>query len=302
MLEENRNNLKLLKDKLEIDIIEKYFHIAKLFTITLMGICCCAIITYIILQSLLIFDIILSLNESYSYRFIFITEYFVNQEKYTYAIFLHHILAISVAIVALCSTGSTLFASAMNACALLNIASYRVENAIKWNILVIPSPTREYLLYRRLVHAVTLHRKAIEFTKYFSSEFAVSFLILIIVGVISLSLSLFQFLQVITLTNNIIELILFSFLILVHLVYMFITNYTGQVITDIGIKLFKATYNGLWYVAPLHTQKILLFILQNGTVNIHLTCGRLFTASLEGFAALVNMAVSYFIVIYSTRK
>lgn len=44
------------------------------------------------------------------------------------------------------------------------------------------------------------------------------------------------------------------------------------------------SYNGLWYAAPLHIQKLLLFIMRRGTINVTIGCGTLFVASLEGFA------------------
>ncbi|XP_072744225.1 uncharacterized protein [Anoplolepis gracilipes] len=285
----------MLNDKMEIDIIEKYCYIARILTIAILGLCYFALIIYIILQYLpLIFDIVLPLNESRSCRLIFISEYFINQEKYIHVILLHHILAVSVAIIALCSTSSTLLTYCLHICALLNIASYRIENTMEWKMLMIPSPTRKYLLYRRIVYAVTLHRRAIKITKFFSSEFAVSFLILIVVGVTSLSLSLFQFLQFATLTNNITEILVYAFLICIHVAYMFDANYVRQIITDHGVKLFKATYNGMWYAAPLHTQKLLLFIMQKGSVNLGVELGGLFTASLEGFYMLLVFVTSQY--------
>ncbi|XP_025268469.1 uncharacterized protein LOC112639282 [Camponotus floridanus] len=267
-----------------------------------MGLCCFVLTVAVILQTFpLIFDFILPLNESRSWQFFIVTEYFFNQEKYVYAILLHHILAISIAGVTVCSASSTFLMFLLHICALFNIASHHIENAMKWNILAISDPKREHLLYQRIVHAVIVHRRAIEFTKFFTSEFAVLFAILILVGVSSLSLTLLQFLQLITLTGNVTEIFVFALLILIHLTYMFCANYAGQIITDHGIKLFKATYNGMWYAAPLHTQKMLLFIMQEGIVDINIKCGGIFTASLEGFATLTNAAVSYFTVIYSTR-
>jgi len=49
---------------------------------------------------------------------------------------------------------------------------------------------------------------------------------------------------------------------------------------------FIYSYNGLWYAAPLHTQKLLLFIMQRGTINTLFVCGRIYVASLEGFATV----------------
>jgi len=52
----------------------------------------------------------------------------------------------------------------------------------------------------------------------------------------------------------------------------------------ISFKIYS--YNGMWYAAPLHTQKMLLFIMQEGMVDITIKCGGIFAASLEGFAAV----------------
>ncbi|XP_036138662.1 odorant receptor 4 [Monomorium pharaonis] len=86
-----------------------------------------------------------------------------------------------------------------------------------------------------------------------------------------------------------------------HLTYMFILNYVGQEIINHGLQFFKASYNGLWYKAPLHIQKLLLFIMQKGTVNTVFICGKIYVGSLEGFATLTSTAVSYFTMIYSVR-
>ncbi|KAF3054362.1 Odorant receptor 335 [Nylanderia fulva] len=303
MLERIQDNWRMLKNKLEVDIVEKHSYIARFLTIILMGFCCFGLIMYTLMQFFpIILDIVIPLNESRLRRSIFITEYFIDQEKYMYAILLHYILALIIAIAALGSVTLIIITYALHISALLNIASYRMENAIEWSILAISSPTREYLLCQRIIHAVTLHRRTSEFIKFFQSKFMVFFAVLIIIGVSSLSLNLFQFLRLIKMNKNIIESMLHGALIFIHLAYMFLINYVGQILIDRGKMLFKATYNGMWYAAPLHTQKLLLFIMQKATVNMHVGYGNTFIASLEGFATLVNAAVSYFTVIYSTGQ
>ncbi|KAF3054358.1 Odorant receptor 291 [Nylanderia fulva] len=303
LLEQIRNDWKLLKNKLEINIIEKYASNSRLFTITamafcLLGSCCC-----IILQLLpIILDIIIPLNESRPCQLIAITEYFVNQEKYIYAIILHEIISAFIAMITIFGTVTTIMMYILHACALFEVASYRIANCwIEKNVLAIPSLRREHILHHRIVHAIIIHRRAIEFTKFITSTFTISYAILIIVGVGSLSFNFFQFLHVITLMNNTNEALIFALFIIIHLIYLFAANYAGQAITDHGIKLFNSTYNGLWYTAPLRTQKLLLFIMRRGTKNVTIGCGTLFIASLEGFAMLTNTAVSYFMVMYSTR-
>ncbi|EZA48251.1 hypothetical protein X777_14151 [Ooceraea biroi] len=302
LLELIRSDWNFLKDKVEIDILEKYGWYARLLTIMAIVFCYCGILFVDILQFLpVILDVILPLNESRPFRIIVITEYFINQEKYFYVILLHELLAVDLAAIALCSTSTTIMSYILHGCALLKVASYRIENAIEKDLLAIPSPKKEYLLYRKIVRAVIIHRRATEFIETFTSSFTVSYDILIIIGVSSLSINLFQFLQLITLTTNTGEASILIVLIVTHLGYMFAGNYAGQKIIDHGTKLFRTTYNGLWYVAPLHTQKLILFIMQKGTVDVTLTFGSIFVASLEGFATLTSTAISYFTVIYSTR-
>ncbi|XP_029168295.1 uncharacterized protein LOC114938470 [Nylanderia fulva] len=126
------------------------------------------------------------------------------------------------------------------------------------------------------------------------------FALLVVIGVSSLSLNLFQFLRLIKTNKNILDSLLHGAMIFIHVAYMFLVNYVGQILIDRGKMLFKGTYNGMWYAAPLHTQKLVLFVMQNASFSIHVGYGNTLICSLEGFASLVNAAVSYFTVIYST--
>ncbi|XP_050461830.1 uncharacterized protein LOC126856891 [Cataglyphis hispanica] len=301
LLEQMRDDWKLLKNKLEVIIIEKYVYDIQFFSITSIVIGFLSLLLLTILQCLpFILDIILPLNESRPFRMFIITEYFINQEKYIYIILLHEILACSIALIAFYGTLMTLVTYVWHACALFKIASYHIENAVEKSALAILE--RQNLFCQRIIYAVFIHRRAIEFTNLLASSFTVLFAILIFVGVSSLSLCLFQFRQLITLTYNMIDILIFAFLIFMQLAYMFITNYAGQMVIDHGTKLFQAIYNGMWYAAPLHTQKILLFIMQKVAVNINLGYSSIFALSLKGFTTLVNAAVSYFLMIYSLRE
>ncbi|XP_025073272.1 uncharacterized protein LOC105423827 [Pogonomyrmex barbatus] len=287
LLEQIQDDWSSLKDKLEINIIEKYACNARFFTIIVMVYCYFGLLLCGIFQCLPIFlDIILPLNESRPCQLFVITEYFINQEKYFYATLLHEGLAYTIGTTALCGTSVTIMICILHACALFEIASCRIENAIEENILMIPSPQREYILYRKIVHAVVMHQRASKFAELLTSSFTTLFSILIVIGISSLTFNLFQFLQLITIMKNTTQTFIIAVLIILHLNYMFIVNYGGQELLNHGLKLFKATYNGLWYAAPLHTQKLLLFIMQKGTMNIGLTCGGIFVVSLEGFATV----------------
>ncbi|KYN33058.1 hypothetical protein ALC56_12692, partial [Trachymyrmex septentrionalis] len=245
LLEQIQDDWNSLKDKLEINIIEKYACSARLFTIILIVYCYFGLIFCGIIQYLpIILDVILPLNDSRPCQLFVVTEYFINQEKYFYVMLLHETLAYIVGTATLCSTSATIMTCILHTCALFKIT---------------------------------------RFAELLTSSFAVLFFILIVIGISSLSFNLFQ-------VSNTYIISYFAFivaiLIFVHFNYMFIANYGGQELLNHGLKLFKATYNGIWYAAPLRTQKLLLFIMQKGTINVSLTCGGVFVASLEGFATV----------------
>ncbi|XP_011704700.1 PREDICTED: uncharacterized protein LOC105459993 [Wasmannia auropunctata] len=139
------------------------------------------------------------------------------------------------------------------------------------------------------------------YTDFVISTYTTLLAILIVVGVSSLSINLFQFIQLVRFTNNIRAISISIVILIHHLSYMFVLNYGGQELINHGLQFFKSSYNGLWYAAPLHTQKLLLFIMKRGTINTVFVCGKIYIASLEGFASLTSTAISYFTVIYSTR-
>jgi len=53
----------------------------------------------------------------------------------------------------------------------------------------------------------------------------------------------------------------------------------------INLTLF-CRYNVEWYMAPLHIQKMMLFLLQKGTKAFHLILGGIFVASMESAATV----------------
>ncbi|KAL0126421.1 hypothetical protein PUN28_005057 [Cardiocondyla obscurior] len=311
LLDQIQDDWNSLKDKFEIKIIKKYACNARLFSIVVMIYCYFGLLSCGIVQFLpIILDVLLPLNDSRPHYLLVATEYFVSQEKYFHLMLLHEALAYIIGTTALCGTSAIIMTCILHACALFKIASCRIENAIKKSTLMIPSPKREYFIYRKVVHAVIMHQKASKFVELLTSSFGTLFSILIILGVSSLTFNLFQFLQLITLTKNTGQASMVAILILLHLNYMFVANYGGQELLNHGLKMFKTTYNGLWYAVPLRTQKLLLFIMQKETLNIGLTCGGIFVISLEGFATiltlffffqLANAAVSYFTLIYSVK-
>ncbi|KAL0126414.1 hypothetical protein PUN28_005054 [Cardiocondyla obscurior] len=91
-------------------------------------------------------------------------------------------------------------------------------------------------------------------------------------------------------------------IILTHIIYLFVGNFGGQIIINNGADLYQATYNALWYRAPVSTQKLLLFIMKKASTYISLSYFDILVASLQDFATVMSMALSYFMVIYSVQQ
>ncbi|XP_071638308.1 uncharacterized protein [Temnothorax longispinosus] len=198
----------------------------------------------------------------------FMTEYFIDQEKYFYLITLHVLATIYIGAVSMMATGTMLVAYLQHICGMFGIASYRIEQAI--NILQKDILKSENMVYKEITYAVDIHRKAMELLASYSDEIEKLLIPFIIINIL----------------NG----------------YLFIANHTAQEITDHNEYVFATVYNVQWYTAPLHIQKIILFLLQRGTKPFHINLGGIFVASLESAAMLMSTSISYFTVLYSTRE
>ncbi|XP_071637786.1 uncharacterized protein [Temnothorax longispinosus] len=259
-----------LRDETEIAILKKYGSKAKRYTtaIILLGIYSVGITTAVCIWTYIQY-IGLPKNESrLNPSEYFITEYFFDQEKYSYLITLHGLATIYIGSVTLTATGTMLLAYLQHICGMFSIASYRIEQAI--NILQKDILKSENMVYKKITYAVDIHRKAMELLASYNDE---------------------------------IEKLVAPFLMInIIYAYLFLANYTAQEITDHNEYVFATVYNVQWYTAPLHIQKIILFLLQRGIKPFHINYSGIFVASLENAATLFSTSIYYFTVLCSTRE
>ncbi|XP_012056507.1 PREDICTED: uncharacterized protein LOC105619598 [Atta cephalotes] len=119
--------------------------------------------------------------------------------------------------------------------------------------------------------------------------------------VVSLCFNFVRIFQIILTEKAINEALLPMLYAAIFILYLFISNSIGQNMTDHNNYVFATAYRVEWYIAPLHIQKIIFFLLIKGAKNFHLNLGGLFIPSLECFTTLVKASVSYFTVILSTQ-
>ncbi|KAH0946901.1 hypothetical protein HN011_005444 [Eciton burchellii] len=291
-----------LKEKKEIEIIEKYGCNARRYTAALTIILVLAIFSIIIVQfSSSILDFVLPKNKSRPHRLQIEMEYFLDQDKFFRLIMIHLTAAILIGKIALVAIGAMFIAYFQYICGMFTIASYRIEHAIEIYILQDINLKNEHSIFKRLICAIDIHRQAMQLCDLLIHKFEMLFLCLIVLGVACLSFNLLQIFQIASTKYNTQDFMSPVIYTIFSILYMFLANYVGQEITDQNDYIYIVAYNTQWYKVPVHIQKLILFLLQKGVKSFTLSIGGLFDASIECFATLVKASVSYFTVIYSTR-
>ncbi|XP_011704613.1 PREDICTED: odorant receptor 63a-like [Wasmannia auropunctata] len=292
-----------LRDEIEINIMRKCGDHAKRYAILFISFQIFNLLSIVLYPlALYILDIVLCINEYHLNHVIqmFIPKHFVGRKNYFYLIFLHSGATICIGGTVIIATLMMCITYSKHACGMFKIASYRIEKAV--NTPKIDHLKNEITMYREIIEAVDIHRKAIKSTAIFFSSFLQSRFVLIIFAVITLSLNLYGISETITIGHDFQD-VMFHVLIVADIfLYMFILNYAGQEFTDCNDHIFLTSYNVRWYVAPLHVQKLILFLLQRGNKTVSLHFGMMFVLSLELFATLTKASISYFTLMCSIQQ
>ncbi|XP_025271263.1 uncharacterized protein LOC112639946 [Camponotus floridanus] len=266
-----------LKDEREIAIIDAYGCNGKRYTIALTVLVVFTISTFIVVSFWSdILNVFLSTNTSRSYNLI-ISKHLIDQEKYFYMILLHNIISFSIGLTALLAIGTMFFTYLQYVCGMFKIASYRIKQAMNVDML---RNQKDIFILKSLICAVNIHRQAIKLSKHlqYSCETMMFYLIAFGVGLVSLNLF-----RIASFEEGLILPFLYT---VIAILYMFLANYIGQIITNHNHYVFNTAYNVQWYIAPLHIQRIILFLLQRDSKNFTLSVGGLFVASIECFATV----------------
>ncbi|EZA51180.1 hypothetical protein X777_10266 [Ooceraea biroi] len=180
-----------LNDKNEIAIIKKCGQIAKYVAIGFILVAMGSV--SISISALPLLRISFLTNKSKLHlKMLIMTEYFVDQEKYMYFILLHLYSAICIAVATLVGTAILMTGYFIHFCGLFDIASYRLKQAMRINSYEVTNRGNKNKIYKKISHAVDIHRTAIEFTEFFLYNFKIAFSFIMAIIVICLSLNLFQ--------------------------------------------------------------------------------------------------------------
>ncbi|KAL0101224.1 hypothetical protein PUN28_018795 [Cardiocondyla obscurior] len=303
LLDELDHIFKELTDENEITILKEYGKTAERFTIIIMMINCVNLTSLILMPIVAYIPGNIFINEARLQHVVqnMMPAYFVNEKQYWHIILLHLILVGIIGGSAVVATGMMLVGYFEHACGMFKIASYRIKKALMTNVKSVKLKD-EIIIHKEIILAIDIHRKAIKFSQYMFSNFQGSHFWLLIVGVVCLSLNLYGISETISNEGDI-EQCYFHVLVTCGIfVFLFVANYVGQEITDYNNHVFYSAYNIRWYLAPLHVQKLILFLLQNGSRTFCLSIGGIYSLSNELFAMLTKASISYFTVVYSMQQ
>ncbi|XP_018361490.1 PREDICTED: odorant receptor 47a-like [Trachymyrmex cornetzi] len=233
------------------------------------------------------------------------TEYLVDQEKYFYWILLHMYAVMFIAAVILLGTGTMFITHIEHICGIFKIASYRIKRAVNNNISRNIATKNKILMIEGIICAVDIHRQAMKMMNHFMTTFEIMISCFTGCVVVCFSFNLYLLFRIASSENNrtnISEFLLSLIFASICILYMFIANYLGQKIIDHNNHVFVTAYNVQWYKAPLYIQRMILFLLQRRSKEFSLNIGGIFDASIEGFATLIKVSISYFTVMHSTTK
>ncbi|KAL6448885.1 hypothetical protein ACFW04_000556 [Cataglyphis niger] len=303
LMRQMRRDWNALSSAQEIKIIKKYWAFGRFITLITTLFIYLSIFGFILVQLLSNFLLdIVTTDQSHSRRLPVKVEYFIDQQKYFIPLLLHIFLVVLCGLTTVAATETLHMSYMQHACGLFEIANYRIEQALHKNTIqgITSSAERNLIVCKKIISAVNMYRRAIKFVEMSKAHFKWAYLLLLPLGVLSLSINLYRFSQLI-MTEEYYELIVSILFIIGHFWYMFFCNYIGQEVIDHSGNIFYRTYNTKWYVAPLKAQKLLLFVMQRSIRHSSFVIGGLFIPSFEGFATLTSMSVSYFTVIFSTN-
>ncbi|KAL6264372.1 hypothetical protein P5V15_004484 [Pogonomyrmex californicus] len=286
----------------ELELIKKYSAFGKLLTLIVTLIIYTTIFCFILIMFLpnIFLNVSTTMNESRQVQLPVLTEYFIDQETYIVPIVCHMGFVHLCAFTSMIASETFLMSCVQHACGLFEIASYRIEQALHKDMVhgITSFTKRNSIICRGIINGFSMYKKAIEFIEILKVYCKWAYSSLLPLGVLSLSINLYRFSHLVT-SEEYYDMIISFMFIVGHFGYMFFCNYVGQELIDHSSDVFYKTYNLRWYVIPLKAQKLLLLVMQRSMRHCTIVLGGLFIMSLQGFATIASMSISYFTVLFS---
>ncbi|XP_076226767.1 uncharacterized protein LOC143174888 isoform X1 [Nomia melanderi] len=152
-----------------------------------------------------------------------------------------------------------------------------------------------------LIYWNNLNLSNVRFATIFTKNQTISYLVAILVAVISFAVNLYRFFLAVVKMDRIDNVIISFEIFLVHVIIIFLNNYSPQKLMSTSAKVSDEIYNSMWYRLPAKSQKMLLFLLMKCLYGVQISLAGLFVPCYAGFTMMINSSFSYFTVIYSMQ-
>ncbi|KAH0945363.1 hypothetical protein HN011_006437 [Eciton burchellii] len=296
---------KIIQNELESEIMRKHIYNCRMFVLLGYLYNVFLIIITLVTQFFpIILDMVLPLDEPRPHKLLVTIECFVPLDKYFYIMVLHEFIIIILCFSMVLAMGTQLFVLTYHSFGMFRITSHRLEFFITNEnyVMNVSNFEKKRTICRKVTDIVIAHRRAIEFCDILITCFNLTFCGMAFFGLLSLSMNLYRFVEATTISRNLEDMVMSFFTIISHLIYLYLTIFMGQKISDSNKEINILTYNISWYLMPVSSQKLILFLMQKSGKDFYLTIGSLLMAKMENFAAFLNTAMSYVVLMCSIQS
>ncbi|XP_050574985.1 uncharacterized protein LOC126914700 isoform X5 [Bombus affinis] len=282
----------MLKDQFEIYILMKYVDYSTSIIHIFLCLCC----SWTLLAASYVFtpitlDLLMPLNESRRRYFSLLTMFSHDRIEYVDMVCVNILVIYTIGLLCVAGTDLTFVVFAHYICGMFEITSYRMRKTIAG----LSSSRQIDPNFRDFRYVVDNHRNTLLFINYLLSNYRIHYLLPSAVAVVSVSVSLHRLSRTITDAEDEKEIFICIFFLISHLVFLYISCSSGQIIIDRSLNVFKESYNSTWYCMPVEAQKLLLFIMLRSSTESIVNIFGFFVASHAGFTTVI-LSVCYCII------
>ncbi|XP_076544798.1 uncharacterized protein LOC117601376 isoform X1 [Osmia lignaria lignaria] len=243
----------------------------------------CCIFVYLLLKKPSDFDFCQSTANLY-----LTLDYFTEDQKFVYVVTLHVTVLYAWMGIAFIGTESLIMSLFYENAGLFEVIRHRIQNAFSKETLNIPGIKKEKIVQNKLVEAVKLHQRILCNYSHEESVVTFSYFLVLLVGVAITILNLLRLSQLKIEMSTLKILVMEIYLIFICFTYIFLINHLCQTVENNSTKLLFDIYDNLWYLAPVSSQKLLLFMMQKSKKNVLSPVGGIFLPGHEGCIKVTN--------------
>nr|QNL15010.1 olfactory receptor 66 [Aulacocentrum confusum] len=226
-------------------------------------------------------------------------DYFIDSDKYFYAIEFHIISCSTVVVTVLVAVDTLLIIFVQHACSLFSSISYRLEHLIdEKNLYWYPVKTEDPM-FAVISDCIKKHNQAIEFTKLIGATYSWSLFFGIGLNILLMSVS---GIQVINLFGDLDEMLRYVPFVVGEMSHIFIETLISQQLMDYSLEINKSICMVNWYNLSMKSQKLLSMMFMRSRIACTITAGNFFTMSLELFMTIMKTSASYFTLLRSVQE